>query len=437
MKTSVPFHEVDMEIQYFFVNEMLKQKIISYRRDFHRHPELGWMEQRTTDKIAGCLRELGYKVYVGFDVCDNDSRMDVPKNVNFCTGVIGVLKGTALSKNASKPKVTALRFDMDALPIHETLNEKNQTYCSKNDGVMHACGHDGHMAVGLGLAEILSEHKSEIGGEIRLIFQPAEEGCKGSQSIVSKGWLDNVDEFYSGHIGIGCRELGRIGVCIRGFMASTKMNVYFHGIAAHAANAPETGRNALLAAAEFTVKAYEFYKACPEKLRKDTRMNVGRLVSGNGRNIIADEAYLEVETRGVTSESNLYMKEKICKTAQGTGKDHDVICEIKVVGDVVTGKSDQMLACSGYDVACEMGIGDKFIHEAEFSASEDAVTMMNRVQQQGGKAAYFMFGTELAAEHHHPCFDFNEDVLPLMAEFYAKLLVKKQNDCIISGSYDV
>ena len=139
MKTSVPFHEVDMEIQYFFVNEMLKQKIISYRRDFHRHPELGWMEQRTTDKIAGCLRELGYKVYVGFDVCDNDSRMDVPKNVNFCTGVIGVLKGTAVSKNASKPKVTALRFDMDALPIHETLNKKNQTYCSKNDGVMHAC----------------------------------------------------------------------------------------------------------------------------------------------------------------------------------------------------------------------------------------------------------------------------------------------------------
>jgi len=421
-----------MEIKYSFVDEVLKRKIIEYRRAFHRHPELGWREHKTTETIARCLKDLGYKVYVGLDVCDESSRMDVPMGIKYCTGVIGVIQGNAASKETTQSKITALRFDMDALPIHEALTDYNQDYRSQNDGVMHACGHDGHMAVGLGLAEILSQHQDEIEGEIRLIFQPAEEGCKGSKSIVSKGWLNDVDEFYSGHIGIDCRELGEIGACTRGFLASTKLNVYFHGKAAHAANAPEMGRNALLAAADFTVKTYEFYKSSSEMMQKDTRMNVGRLVSGNGRNIIADEAYLEVETRGFTSESNLYMKEQIYRIAQEAAEHHRVTCEIHIVGDVGTGKSDTELVSCGYACACEMDLGDKFMSDAEFTASEDVVHMMNRVQQQGGKAAYFMFGTELSAEHHHPCFDFNEEVLPLMVEFYAKLLVKKQIEHTIS-----
>ena len=415
-------------MKYSFVDEALKRKIIEYRRDFHRHPELGWTEKKTTETIARRLKDLGYEVYVGLDVCDESSRMDVPRGIDYCTGVIGVIQGKAPSKDKSQSKVTALRFDMDALPIHEALTEYNQDYRSQNDGVMHACGHDGHMAVGLGLAEILSQHQDKIEGEIRLVFQPAEEGCKGAKSIVSKGWLDDVDEFYSGHIGIGCRQLGQIGACTRGFLASTKLNIYFHGKAAHAANAPEQGRNALLAAADFTVKAYEFYKDCSEKIRQNTRMNVGRMVSGSGRNIIADEAYLEVETRGVTSESNLYMKEQIYRIAQEAAKQHRVRCEIHIVGDVGTGKSDEELVSCGYACACEMKLGDKFVNDAEFTASEDVVHMMNCVQEKGGKAVYFMFGTELRAEHHHPCFDFDEEVLPLMTDFYAKLLVKKQND---------
>ena len=169
-----------MDICYSFVNDQIKKHLVQYRRDFHRNPELGWVEVRTTEVIAKHLNELGYEVYVGEAVCDMDSRLDVQKDMTTCTGVIGILRGM----NSNK-KVAAFRLDMDALPIQEAKTEKNDRYCSTNNGVMHACGHDGHMAVGLALAEIFKHNQEQIEGEIRLIFQPAEDGCKGAISVVA------------------------------------------------------------------------------------------------------------------------------------------------------------------------------------------------------------------------------------------------------------
>ena len=439
-----------MNITYHFVDENLKHKIIEDRRRFHANPELGWTEYWSTWIISERLKMLGYEVYVGRDVCDDSSRMGLPDDefIKQCeiralekgvpesfveamrggfTGVIGILRGDQPGKK------TAIRFDMDALPMDEEATERNVSYMSAHKNIMHACGHDGHMAVGLGLAEVLSKYRDQIEGDVYLIFQPAEEGCRGARAIVDKGWLDQVDRFYSGHIGIGCRELGQIGACTRGFMASAKMDIFFHGVAAHAANAPEEGRNALLAASDFVVQAYDYYKKCSE----DVRMNVGRMRAGSGRNIIADEAVLEVETRGADAISNECLKEKICHLAEMASEKHGVTCEMRLVGDVGTGKSDPELARCGYDIAFSMGIGDRYNDDSVFTASEDVVTMMNGVQEHGGKAAYFMFGTELFAEHHHPRFDFDEEILPLMVEFYAKLLVKNINEHIISDVYDV
>ena len=121
------------------------------------------------------------------------------------------------------------------------------------------------------------------------------------------------------------------------------------------------------------------------------------------------------------------MKEQISKITEAVAENYGVIYELKTVGDVSTGKSDWSLVDCGYKAACDMRLGEKFITDAVFNASEDVVTMMNRVQEHGGKAAYFMFGTELYAEHHNPHFDFDEEVLGIMTEFYAKLLVKNTN----------
>lgn len=427
-------------VTYRYVDSELINEMINYRRNFHKYPEIGWTEYQTSALIARKLAALGFEVYMGKAVCDVDSRMGLPDEETWrqCekraldsgvpmrymeqmagghTGVIGIIRGKKGRKKY------AIRFDMDALPIQEADTGRNRTYKSLYTGCMHACGHDGHMAAGLGLAEILSRNAENIEGEIRLIFQPAEEGCRGAQAIVNRGWLDDVDIFYGGHIGIGCRETGMVGACTDGFFASTKLNILFHGRAAHAANAPEKGRNALLAAADFTVKAYQYYNQHSE----DTRMNVGRLVSGSGRNIIADEAYLEAETRGMTDGANRKMQSALARIAEETAQIHDVKVEIYRVGDVGTGKSNRELIEEGRKAAGAMGIGERYMEEAIFDASEDVVTMMNRVQEKGGKAVYFMFGSELTAEHHQKDFDFDEGVLPIMAEFYARVLIKNTN----------
>lgn len=422
-----------LDVNYKYITDEMTENMIKRRRDFHRYPEEGWTEYRTTVKVAEILKALGYEVKLGRDVCSENGKMGVPKKDvlrqcenraleegvspeyldvirNGCTGAIGILHG------GRSGGVTALRFDMDALPIEENTDKP---YSSCHSQVMHACGHDGHTAVGLAVARCLAENKDRISGEIRIIFQPAEEGCRGAESIVKKGWLDDVDIFLSGHIGISCRRLGEIAVCKRGFFATTKMNIVLKGKTAHAGKVPEAGNNALLAAAVFTTNAY----AISRTGKGDTRINVGKFISGNGRNIIADEAYLEVETRGSDSDTNEYMKEAVERIIRGVAEMYHVTYEIDVVGNVGSAASDDALAESLYKNVEAMNLGDYYITDADMGASEDAVAMMRRVQEHGGKAVYYLFGSELAAEHHQNAFDFNEGVLPIMAEFYSRAVI--------------
>lgn len=422
-----------LEVNYKYVSEELRELTVARRRDFHGFPEEGWTEYRTSAKVADVLKALGYEVKTGTEVCDSKSRMGMPSDeiLKECenraleegvspeyldqmrgghTGVIGILRG-------DKPgKVTALRFDMDALPIEE---KTDRPYCSKHAQVMHACGHDGHTAAGLAVAQCLAEHKDRIKGEIRIIFQPAEEGCRGAQAVVKKGWLDDVDVFLSGHIGISCRHIGEIQACAGGFFATTKMNLTFHGETAHAGKVPELGRNALLAAAVFTENAYAISRSSVG----ETRINVGKFISGNGRNIIADHAYLELETRGTTSDANAYMETAVEGIAEGVSRMYQVSYTLETVGSVGSAKSDEALVNQLRECAVDMKLEAGFRGDAYMGASEDAVAMMQCVQEHGGQAAYFLFGSELAAEHHQDRFDFNEQVLGIMTEFYARAIL--------------
>ena len=184
-------------------------KLSEIRRDFHMHPEVSQHEERTGKKVAEYLKEMG---------CD-----EVYENVGGY-GVVGVIKG-------KKPgKVVALRADMDALQIQE-MNEV--PYKSQNDGVMHACGHDGHITVGLGTAKILCGMKDQLRGTIKFIFQPAEEGVRGAKAIVEKGHLDDVDVVLGAHMsGKEDQEQCMIGIGDGHSLATTKMDVEIHGKAA-------------------------------------------------------------------------------------------------------------------------------------------------------------------------------------------------------------
>src|SRR5690606_25803363 len=169
---------------------LFHNELVAIRRDIHAHPELGFQESRTSALVAGMLRALGYEVHTGIGR----------------TGVVGVLEGRSNESGLS----IGLRADMDALPIHESA--QGRAHCSTHDGVMHACGHDGHTAILLGAARYLAETRN-FDGRVVLIFQPAEEGMGGAQAMLDDGLFDrfNCDAIYALHTWPGLPP-GVIGV---------------------------------------------------------------------------------------------------------------------------------------------------------------------------------------------------------------------------------
>ena len=190
----------------------LSETVIRLRRDFHQHPELGFEEKRTSSVIAEYLKGLGLEVATGIAG----------------TGVVGLLHG------ASPGKTVMLRADMDALPIQE-LNETD--YHSVTPGVMHACGHDGHMAILLGTAELLSSFRDSFKGQVKFVFQPAEENLGGAKIMIEQGVLKDpdVDAAFGLHL-ISPLPYGYIGCCKGAFMASIDIfTIRLLGRAGHSA----------------------------------------------------------------------------------------------------------------------------------------------------------------------------------------------------------
>src|SRR6266571_4602154 len=163
--------------------------LVATRRDFHEHPELAFEEVRTSGIVAQRLRSLGLEVETG-----------IAK-----TGVVGFLRGEATAPGAES-KTIAIRADMDALPIHE-LNEID--YRSQTDGKMHACGHDGHTSILLAVADVLSKRRAELSGNVKFVFQPAEESIGGAEPMVKEGAMQDVDGIIGLHL-ISDYPLGRV-----------------------------------------------------------------------------------------------------------------------------------------------------------------------------------------------------------------------------------
>lgn len=419
--------------------ENLGTELIEARRDFHKYPESGWLEYRTSAKIADFLETYGYEVFVGKDVCNSASRMGVPDESVLVqhekralaesanpkwmermkgghTGVVGVLKSTRPGP------VIALRFDIDSLDILESNSQQHapalKEFRSLHEGMMHACGHDGHASIGLGVAKLLIANKDKLNGEIRLLFQPAEEGCRGAKAMVDKGWLDGVDYFYSGHIAFQSFNVGEVVTSIGGFLATTKIDVTYKGQEAHAGDKPEMGRNALLAAASASLHLHGIARHSEGK----TRVNVGLLQAGSGRNVIPGHAKMAFETRGETTEVNEYMTEEAIRIIESIAKVYDVKCQWKVVGQAPGAESSkEFMSLIQHEIEDGKGV-TSLVSYKELNASEDAVYMINRVQEQGGEASYLLFGSPIPAGHHDPLFDFDEDVLKLGAEVFTRLV---------------
>jgi aminobenzoyl-glutamate utilization protein A len=410
------------------IADEIEDKIIGYRRDFHKHAESGWCEFRTASLVARQLAELGYEVQVGRAVLSESDRLGLPapEILDQCwqraaqeggdpqflemvrggfTAVVGVLR------HGEGPTV-GLRFDMDALDLVESGDPQHRPtregFASVNEWAAHGCGHDGHTAIGLGVAEVLMRLKDEVQGTAKLIFQPAEEGVRGAKAMVGAGVVDDVDYLLGHHLYSGW-ELGQISTGRGGYLATTKFDALFTGRAAHAAGKPHEGKNALLAAATAVLNLH----AIPRHRDGATRINVGRLEAGSGRNVVPARAHLIIETRGATTELNDYVYDYAIHILEAAAAMHNCSLEIRPMGSAQSADSDVELMAHVEKIAQAMG--DFTFRDAEAGGgSEDYTYMMARVQQHGGQATSISIGADLGGWGHHTAeFDFDERALKM------------------------
>ncbi len=437
------------------LTEGIEDKVISYRRDFHRFAESGWLEIRTASIVAHKLKELGYDVKFSEQVISPKHRMGLPEQAamnmhyeraleqgavpEYAKAMKNGFTGVCAVKRFGPGPVIAMRFDMDALDLNESMEESHRPFregfASVNENMMHACGHDGHTAAGLGIAEVLMKSGVKT-GTLMLIFQPAEEGVRGALAMVETGLLDNADILLGHHVFSGWKT-GEIAAGMGGYHATEKFDAVIKGAPAHAGGVPEGGKNAMLAAANAVLNLY----AIPRHSKGSTRINVGKLNAGTGRNVICSSAKLTIETRGADMELSRYMYDKAVNVVEHSSKMYNCDYEIIRMGSAPSGNSDDELSETVRGLISQTG-DVSFVPRTKLGGSEDFTYMMNRVAEHGGRAVNIGFGADLnnvgyfdkerhniALRHHTSEFDFDEAVLSkiiiALSHIYAKLTEKQ------------
>lgn len=420
--------------------------IIALRRDLHQYPEVGFTEFRTAAKVVELLRSLGYEVSFGREVMDEKARRGVPSeekledayhkalqngaNPQILAQMKGGFTGVVAELKGIHPGPTvAFRFDMDALPVTESVDIEHypqaEGFASHYYGQMHACAHDAHTSIGLGLAEALAD--GNFSGTVKLIFQPAEEGVRGAYSMMCKGVVDDVEYIICQHLGTGI-PLGKIHGGAIGFLATTKMEVHFYGVASHAGASPEEGKNALLGAATALLNIH----ALPRFSEGTTRINVGILEGGTGANIVPDHAKMVIETRSSSAEVNQELERRVRNIIAHSASMHELEHKIEMIGSAIPIHCDEELAQLAIEEAKQVeGFHTFTTDEVTANGSEDAGYLIRRVQERGGKGTYLLIGCDLPAPHHHPRFDIQEEVLPrcvTLLKRIAKRLLQEKGD---------
>jgi amidohydrolase len=364
------------------------------RRDFHRHPELSFQEVRTAGVVARELHALGIEVHSG-----------IAK-----TGVVGLLEG-------KKPgSVILLRFDIDALPIME---ETGAEYASQTPGVMHACGHDGHTAVGLTVARLLHAHQEELAGTVKLVFQPAEEGFGGAELMIEEGVLDNPKPELTLALHLwNHAPLGWMGITAGPVMAAADvLRIWVTGKGGHGAM-PHQAVDPVLAAAQ-VITALQSVVSRNVPPLETAVVTVTMLRAGEAFNVIPPQVEMQGTIRTFDPAVRELVVQRVQQVAEGTAA--ALGCQAKVEIESVTpavinepGTAEQVA-----QVASRLFPGGKIERGFMTMGSEDMSFMMQKVP-----GCYFFVGSANDAKglnysHHHPKFDVDEDALPSSAALMA------------------
>ncbi|TCP97651.1 aminobenzoyl-glutamate utilization protein A [Cricetibacter osteomyelitidis] len=411
-------------------------QLIEWRREFHRFPEIGWTEFWTTSRIADYLDEMGFEILLGKQIINPDfvrgrKIAEVEKgyanaiaygaNSKWLEKMDGYTGCVAVFDSGKPGKTVALRFDIDCVNVTETddpQHKPNQLgFASLNKGFMHACGHDAHITIGLATARWISQNKDKLCGKVKIVFQPAEEGVRGASAIAASGIIDDADYFAASHISF-CADSGTVIPNPKNFLSTTKIDIRYTGKPAHAGAAPHLGRHALLAAAHAVTQ----FHAIARHGEGMSRINVGVLKAGEGRNVIPVNAEIQLEVRGENKVINEYMVEQVMQMAKGIAISFNLGYETEIMGEAVDMNNDTELVQLVEEIALEQPQVHNSHADYMFNASEDATILGRRVQEHGGKAIYFIIGADRTAGHHQAEFDFDENQLLTGVNIYTELV---------------
>lgn len=361
----------------------LQDHLFALRRDIHQHPELSWKETRTQALICTELDALG-----------------IPYEKVCGTGVIGVLRGEL------DGPVIALRADMDALPVQE---QNTHAYRSVHAGVMHACGHDCHVAMLLTAARVLSRHRDVLHGTVKLVFQPAEEVIQGAREMCALPQLADVTRIFGAHVWVDL-PVGSFSVEEGPRMASAD-NLYLtvRGRSAHGAQ-PHQSTDAIVAACA-VVGALQSVVSRTVSPLQPAVVTIGTIEGGRMSNIIADEVKLSGTVRSFDPAVRDAMEQQIAQTASSTAQAYGAVCEMEYqrCTPAVINEPD---ATAHARSAVSALFGDAaMVHLEKTTGGEDFAWFMERIP-----GCYLFIGAEpvdgsACYPHHHACFEIDEQAL--------------------------
>ncbi|MFC5278904.1 amidohydrolase [Halorubrum rubrum] len=417
------------------MNAKSRSRLIELRRDLHRRPEIGWREFYTTGRIVEELEDIGPdELYVGREI-HREERIRPPTDDQLArareraleTGVDedvlervadGYTGALAVLERGEGPTVL-VRVDIDGLPQSESEDPDHvpaaEGFRSEYGERMHACGHDAHAAIGVGVLEAVAE--SDFEGTLKVLFQPAEELGAGAASVVGSGHLEDVDSLLAVHVGLDV-ETGVVIPGIESFLAINGFEATFEGAPAHAGNSPHEGAHAIQALSTAVGNLH----AIPRHGDGATRINVGVVEGGTATNIVPESASLQGEVRGATTELRNYVEDHAARVLRSAAEAHDCEVDVSFRDGAPSAECDDTLvdavsaAAAGRDATVTPDEGDAL------GGSEDATRLMRAVQRSGGDATYVGFGASNPTGHHTATFDVDEAVIPLAVDTLADMV---------------
>lgn len=375
-------------MEKYMEQKVLEQKLTDFFEELHSHPELSYEEYETTERIKRELHAVGIEI------------LQTPLK----TGVVAIIRG------AQPGKTYGLRCDIDALPIME---ETELPYKSEIPGKMHACGHDFHTAAVLGTALLLQERKEKLHGNVKILFQPAEESSHGAETVLQTGILSDVEAIFGLHTA-AYLPVGTLGIRAGSVMAAVdRFELNITGTGCHGGH-PDEGVDTILVAAS-VIQALQSIVGRNLNPFHTGVVSVTRIHGGNTWNVIPDKVELEGTVRSMDKEDRVFIEKRMRGIAENTAAAYGAKAELLWYPGPPATVNGETWSAFAEDVAKECGY--EVVPQRNSTGGEDFAFYLEKIP-----GCFINVGTGVGYPNHHPQFYADEAALAPAAEYFARLL---------------